>query len=239
MSKPYFVESSEAKWLLGGVVALTLMNSGVSVTFSYLSRDFWSALNAKDAEQFQEVLAKFLGALAAGVPVVVLGGYQREVLALKWREWMTERCLALYLGGGEVVAAAETEKRTGLARTPYFSIASSGGSAAGVAGQPLDNPDQRIAEDVRAFTRSSLSFALTLLRSAVDLASFAAILYSIYPLLFAVIVAYAGIGTAVTIFLGRSSSSPCRSLLMPSPHCQSISAPTAPLCVIVCGYICV
>jgi ABC-type uncharacterized transport system fused permease/ATPase subunit len=43
------------------VVALTLMNSGVSVAFSYLSRDFWSALNAKDAEHFQEVLVKFFG----------------------------------------------------------------------------------------------------------------------------------------------------------------------------------
>lgn len=52
---------SEAKWLLAAVVALTLMNSGVSVAFSFLSRDFWSALNAKDAEHFQEVLVKFFG----------------------------------------------------------------------------------------------------------------------------------------------------------------------------------
>jgi hypothetical protein len=41
MSKPYFVETQEAKWLLAGVVLLTLLNSGVSVAFSYLSRDFW------------------------------------------------------------------------------------------------------------------------------------------------------------------------------------------------------
>ena len=41
MSKPYFVETKEAKWLLAGVVLLTLLNSGVSVAFSYLSRDFW------------------------------------------------------------------------------------------------------------------------------------------------------------------------------------------------------
>jgi len=79
MSRPYFAEEPQARLLLGAVVALTLLNSGVSVAFSYLSRDFWSALNAKDAEQFQEVLLKFLGALAAGVPVVVLSSYQREV----------------------------------------------------------------------------------------------------------------------------------------------------------------
>ena len=55
LSKPYFLEDEQAKWLLGAVIALTFLNSGVSVAFSYLSRDFWSALNAKDAEHFQEV----------------------------------------------------------------------------------------------------------------------------------------------------------------------------------------
>ena len=209
MSKPYFVENDEAKWLLGGVIALTLLNSGVSVAFSYLSRDFWSALNAKDAEHFQEVLLKFLGALAAGVPVVVLSSFQRELLSLKWREWMTERMLALYFGGSEatmaecgaVINTSAAVDAPQLSTTPYFAI-ESGGSLSSAAGKVLDNPDQRIAEDVRAFTRSSLSFALTLLRSAVDLASFSLILYSIYPLLFAVILVYSSVGTAVTVSLG-------------------------------------
>jgi ABC-type uncharacterized transport system fused permease/ATPase subunit len=144
------------------------------------------------------------------VPVVVLGGYQRELLALKWREWMVERMLALYLGGGDAnsggseegVAGTAATTGAGLAVPAYFAI-ESGGSLASATTKPLDNPDQRIAEDVRAFTRSSLSFGLTIMRSIIDLFSFAAILYSIYPLLFGVILLYASVGTAATVWLGQ------------------------------------
>jgi putative ATP-binding cassette transporter len=51
----------------------------------------------------------------------------------------------------------------------------------------IDNPDQRIAEDARAFTRVSLDFSITLLTSIIDLASFSTILLSIYPQLFGAI----------------------------------------------------
>lgn len=45
---------------------------------------------------------------------------------------------------------------------------------------------------MQAFTRVSLDFFITLLTSIIDLASFSTILYSIYPDLFYVIIAYAG-----------------------------------------------
>ena len=71
------------------------------------------------------------------------------------------------------------------------------------AGQLVDNPDQRIAADVRTFTDTALSLALTLLNSAVDLASFSGILYSIYPPLFAALLVYSVGGTAASIALGK------------------------------------
>lgn len=46
------------------------------------------------------------------------------------------------------------------------------------ASKEIDNPDQRIAEDVRAFTQVSLEFLITVLTSCIDLASFSTILYS-------------------------------------------------------------
>lgn len=51
-------EDSGARWLLGGVVALTLLNSGVSVAFSYIGRDFWTALSNKDPAQFNIMLQR-------------------------------------------------------------------------------------------------------------------------------------------------------------------------------------
>lgn len=51
MSAPYFRESREGRCLFAIMVVLSLMNSAVRVAFSYLSRDFWSALSDKDQEQ--------------------------------------------------------------------------------------------------------------------------------------------------------------------------------------------
>lgn len=175
---PYFKEDGEAKLLLAGVMALTLLNSGVSVAFSYIGRDFWTALSAKETDEFYSVLQRFMAALVAGVPITVLYRFQREKLALKWREWMTQRVMGRYYSS----------------RTYYVLEAS----------KEIDNPDQRIAEDVRSFTKVSLEFFISIITSVIDLVSFSAILFQIYPELFLAILAYAGLGTAATTYIGRS-----------------------------------
>lgn len=67
----------------------------------------------------------------------------------------------------------------------------------------IDNPDQRIVDDLSSFTGTALSFSLTLFNAAVDLISFSNILYGIYPPLFVVLLAYSIGGTAISVFLGR------------------------------------
>ena len=71
-------------------------------------------------------------------------------------------------------------------------------------GSEIDNPDQRMAEDVSSFTGFSLSFFLTILTSTIDLISFSVILYSIRPQLFVAIILYASFGTFTTAKIGRS-----------------------------------
>ncbi|KAL7526787.1 hypothetical protein ACHAXR_001653, partial [Thalassiosira sp. AJA248-18] len=67
----------------------------------------------------------------------------------------------------------------------------------------VDNPDQRISEDIRSFTEFSLSFFLTLVTSVIDLVSFSFILFSIMPQLFIAIFLFASIGTFMTICIGK------------------------------------
>ena len=67
----------------------------------------------------------------------------------------------------------------------------------------LANPDQRIAEDVRAFTVTTLSFVLMVLNSSFTMVAFSGVLWSISPLLFTVAVLYAVCGSYLTIILGR------------------------------------
>jgi ABC-type uncharacterized transport system fused permease/ATPase subunit len=67
----------------------------------------------------------------------------------------------------------------------------------------VDNPDQRIQEDVSSFTGFSLSFFLTVIRTTLDLVSFSAILFSIMPELFIAIIVFAAVGTGATVLVGK------------------------------------
>lgn len=87
----------------------------------------------------------------------------------------------------------------------------------------IDNPDQRIVDDVNAFTGTSLAFALALFNATIDLISFSGILYGIYPPLFAVLVVYSIGGTALSVFLGKVS---CKAF---SPSMVSISTHEEPV----------
>jgi ABC-type uncharacterized transport system fused permease/ATPase subunit len=82
----------------------------------------------------------------------------------------------------------------------------------------IDNPDQRINDDLSAFTGTALAFSLTLFNAAVDLVSFSNILYGIYPPLFIVLVVYSLGGTAISVFLGKVCT--CQSYIICIELCQ-------------------
>ena len=140
MALPYYQESKSGRWLFAGMIGITLLNSGVSVAFSYVGKDFWNALSSKDAANFYPMLAKYAAALVVGMPVSVLYRFQRERLAVAWREWITDRTLQLY-----------------SSNRVYYALERGG---------EVDNPDQRIAEDVRSFTAFSLQLFITIVTSS-------------------------------------------------------------------------
>ena len=178
LATPYFNEADGAKLNLGLLLVLVLLDASISVVFSYVSRDFYSALSAKDQALFFEKTANFAVGLTLATPLTVLFKFQRQRLALNWRAWMTTELARQYYADGT-----------------YYQIEND---------PAVDNPDQRITEDVAAFTRVSLDFAITIMTSVIDLISFSGILYSIYPDLFYVIFVYAAFGSATTVALGKT-----------------------------------
>ena len=179
LAVPYFENAEGAKLNFGLMLLLVLINSGISVIFSFVGRDFYSALSAKDQALFLEKTANFAIGLAVATPLTVLYKFQRQRLALNWREWMTTELARQYYSDQS-----------------YYKIEMD---------REIDNPDQRITEDVAAFTKVSLDFFITLTTSVINLISFSGILYSIYPELFYAIFAYAGFGTISTIQIGKVS----------------------------------
>ncbi|KAM4070667.1 hypothetical protein ACB094_11G000500 [Castanea mollissima] len=180
VAAPYWYceeDKVQARWQLAAVFALTLGTTGISVGFNFLGRDFYNALANKDQEQFTKQLLYYLGAFAGGIPFFVLRDYAREILALRWRSWMTRYYMERY-----------------LKNQTFYKIQSQ---------SIIDNPDQRIVDDLSSFTGTALSFSLTLFNAAVDLISFSNILYGIYPPLFIVLLVYSIGGTALSVFLGK------------------------------------
>jgi ABC-type uncharacterized transport system fused permease/ATPase subunit len=131
----------------------------------------------KDQEQFGKMLIYYLGATITGTPVFVLRNFSRERLALRWRGWMTSYYMDRY-----------------FKNRIYYNIQSQ---------SLIDNPDQRIVDDVNNFTNTALEFALALFNAAIDLISFSGILYGIYPPLFVVLIVYSLGGTAISVAFGK------------------------------------
>lgn len=173
----YSEDKSQARLRLAAVFALTFGTTGISVGFNFLGRDFYNALANKDQEQFTRQLLYYLGAFAVGIPVFVLRDYARETLSLRWRSWMTSYYMKRY-----------------FKNQTFYKIQSQ---------STIDNPDQRIVDDLSSFTGTALSFSLTLFNAAVDLISFSNILYGVYPPLFVVLLVYSVGGTAISVFLGK------------------------------------
>lgn len=160
------------------IMLLTLMVviSGLNVVNSYVGRDFMSAIEHRNSGTFSQQAILYIVVFAASTVAAVYFRNCEERLGLLWRVSLTRQLSEAYLS---------------RSLRPH-------GDAARVA-----NPDQRIAEDVRAFTTTSVSFVLLLLNGTFTVLSFSGVLWSISPLLFLVAVLYAAGGSILTIRLGR------------------------------------
>lgn len=167
----------KAKLIFAALVLLLLAANALNVANSFVGRNFMTAIADRDMPGFIRQAFIYIGVFAALTLVAVISRFGEERLGLLWRDTMTRGIVRRYLADGN-----------------YQSLKVSGAVA---------NPDQRISEDVRAFTVTSLSFTLMGLNSAFTIAAFSEVLWTISPLLFAVAVLYAAGGSLFTIVLGR------------------------------------
>ena len=163
--------------VLGMLLLLSFTVSGLNVVISYVGRFFQTALAQKDAPTFWRFLYVYASVFVIGTPIVVLYSYIRKKLGLFWREWITETFISNY-----------------LKNRAYYEL---------TANRDIDNPDQRLAEDLKEFTITSLSFLLIILGAVIDLFAFTGILWSISKLLSVILLVYAFFGTLITVLIGK------------------------------------
>ena len=163
--------------LLSGLLLLSIMVSGLNVVISFTIRFIDTALVDRNESTFWLFLGVYGGVFIVGTAIVVIYRYCQELLGVYWREWLTKNILQRYLDN-----------------RAYYQIN---------ADKQIDNPDQRISEDIRSFTRTSLTLLLSILDSVITLVSFIGVLWVISSSLSLVLVGYALFGTVVTVLLGR------------------------------------
>lgn len=179
LASPFF--KSELKYralaLVGLVLSLSLTINGVGVMMSYIGRDFMTALQTRDIDLFRWKLIEYVIAFAVATPIVVFYSYSEQRLGLLWRRWLSHKILSRYFDN-----------------RAYYRLNLRG---------DIDNPDQRIEEDVRSFCTQSLTFCLIFFNSSVQLFLYVYVLWSISWKLLVAAISYSVVGSIVTYFLGR------------------------------------
>ena len=175
VATPYWRQ--ERKWQAWGMLALLVLllvgQTRFAVLFNEQTGEFTSALAAREEERFWDAIRYCLGLLLFAVPVYAFYYFVRDKLGLLWRRWMTDRFLDSY-----------------FERRHYYELN---------ANAAIDNPDQRISEDINTFTQRTLYFLLILIGALMQLFAFSLVLWEISRALVYFLVVYAIFGTAVTL----------------------------------------
>jgi putative ATP-binding cassette transporter len=141
--------------LLVAVIAIEFAQVAINVRLSYFNRDWFDAIQNKDAEAFWTLLLTVFCFWAAIYIFSAIYQYAlQSYLKIRWRRWMTDRYIGAWLG-------EHAHYRMHLE------------------GTDTDNPDQRIQVDINAFIGTTIVLLLGILSAVSNLASFSVILWKL------------------------------------------------------------
>ncbi|WP_323644192.1 ABC transporter ATP-binding protein/permease [Pectobacterium versatile] len=173
------------------IMSLTLSVVWISVQYNNWSRDFYDAL----ADYFQhasiyDMAVRYLAYTLLFVLVIICGNWLKKQLIIRWRDTMTHQY-----------------EQDWLSNHAHYQLSAG-----------LDNPDQRIAEDIRLLIEQSLELLLSLLKNTARFFSFIAILWqlsgvhtftlagytiTVHGYLVWIALVYAAVASVVTHLLGH------------------------------------
>ncbi|MFZ6846328.1 ABC transporter ATP-binding protein/permease [Undibacterium sp. RuTC16W] len=140
--RPYWTEPGGK----AGFVALILLlaavlgGAGMGAWYSGFIKDFYDALEKRNAPDFWKLSAVLLSVTAAMAVVSTFDTWLRQWLQIRWRRGLTDFFVKRWLTDN---AYYRIERR-----------------------QSADNPDQRIAEDVKIFVEQTMTLGLSFLGTA-------------------------------------------------------------------------
>ncbi len=192
---PFF--NAEHKWMNRGrllvIATLTVAQVWVQVELNSWSARLYNAIEGRHLEAFLALIETFVLLLVASILVFSITLYTKRRLEFAWRVWITKNTLAVWMAQGR-------HYQLGL-----------------VAGEQGDNPDGRIAEDIRVTTESAVELGQAALYCTLLFFTFVDVLWSLsgvihvdigatalaipgYMVFIALV--YSGIGTTLALWAG-------------------------------------
>ncbi|MEH1899109.1 MAG: ATP-binding cassette domain-containing protein [Nostoc sp.] len=159
------------------LILLIIALVGVTAFNSFVTRYITDVIEEKDYPNFINTIVVYSAAL---ICVTLLSGFSkivRKKIALDWYKWLNNHTLSKYLGN-----------------RAYYKINFR---------SDIDNPDQRISQEIEPITTNALSFSATFLEKVLEMITFLVILWSISQFIAIVLVIYTIIGNLIAIYLGQ------------------------------------
>ena len=153
LTKGYW--QSEDRWKAYGlavvIVALQVIYVSSLVYYNAWQKDFYNTIQNVDAEAFFYYLKFWPMYMVFFIFIEVNRDYLMQWLEIRWRTWLVNHYVGAWLGD----------------KTYYYLqiMKANGGSG-------LDNPDQRISDDIRLFVNYVLTLTLGILNALMKLISF-------------------------------------------------------------------
>lgn len=155
---PYFSPRGDAGWrpLLSVLLVLFLAIAAVrlNVLLSYWYNGMYTSLQNLDAVTFWQHVGIFAVLATIHVARALYQFYVEQALVIRWRVWLNDRMVGDWLDGRAYHKGRYTEAA-------------------------VDNPDQRIQEDIAALPADSLTLGVGAVSSLVSLVSFTLILWEL------------------------------------------------------------
>ena len=167
-------EKKGALGLLALLFVLLVAFTPLNVLLNQQQGNIISALSEKEVDRFRETIKTFFIILAIYVPLFASFRYVQGILGNFWRKWLTTQFLDRY-----------------FSQRAFYEL--------GNFNSDIDNPDQRIAEDIKGFTVDSLSFLLSLVSSIFQVVAFSFALWEISHTLVYILILYSLVGTLVVV----------------------------------------
>jgi len=177
----YYIKDKMKPWLLIIVILILLFCvTGLNVSLSYIFRFLDTSLNVRNENAFWDFLWVYGLIVLIALPIISLYRFTRLKFGRYWREWLTNNFIERY-----------------FKNRAYYLLDSNAQNS------DIDNPDQRISEDIKNFTMVTLDFLIDILQAILTVTAFSAILWSISKTLTIGLLVYVGLGTWVAIYTGK------------------------------------